>query len=63
MGFMNWLKNEHTTLNPSNPQTGDGKTRRDVYDRPRNTFRTASGKALPSEPVAPVKPKKRKKSK
>lgn len=43
MGLINWLTNHNTKMSPSNPQTGDGKTKRDVYDKPRVTFRNPDG--------------------
>jgi hypothetical protein len=48
-------------FSPRRPQTGDGKTRRDIYDTPRVTFRDAGGRAMSAEPLKPVKVKKRKK--
>jgi hypothetical protein len=61
MGLMKWLKRENTTVHPQNPQTGDGRTRRDIYDKPRVTQREASGKAIPPPPLPPVKPKRKRK--
>ncbi len=34
-------------LSPRNPQTGNGKTTRDIFDVVRLVFRTADGKKVP----------------
>jgi hypothetical protein len=31
-------------LNPQRPQTGNGRTKRDIYDRPGSVERDANGK-------------------
>lgn len=38
-GFFTWFQ-------PRKPQTGDGKTRRDPFDRVRLVYRDASGKKI-----------------
>jgi hypothetical protein len=39
----------------NNPQTGDGKTKRDIYDKPKVTFRRPDGTKAKKVP----KPKKK----
>lgn len=43
MGFKDFI----TLFQPKGPQTGDGWKTRDVYDKPKSTFRDASGKKVP----------------
>lgn len=43
MAFKNFL----TLFQPKNPQTGDGRTTRDIYATPKVTFRDAKGKKVP----------------
>lgn len=31
-------------FNPRNPYTGDGRTKRDIYDKPENVQRDADGR-------------------
>lgn len=49
-------------LSPRNPQTGNGRTKRDIFDRVINVFRTADGKKVPGK-MAPVKDQRGKKGK
>lgn len=46
MGILSWIARGHTTMNPQNPQTGNGRTTRDIYDKPRVTFRDADGRKI-----------------
>lgn len=49
MGLMNWATNMAHALLPNNPQTGDGRTTRDIYDKPRRpVFRDANGRKIKS---------------
>lgn len=47
MGLISWAANMAHALLPNNPQTGDGRTTRDIYDKPRTpVFRDANGKKI-----------------
>lgn len=38
-----WQPRQHSGMNPSNPQTGDGKTKRDIFSRVIMRFLNADG--------------------